>query len=149
MCENAFLRFVCVRLSSLAASANSQPLTLMRRLGPFHEQSNNCHVPDLLRVSARVCASSCRGVLGESKIASILAWQSSEHWHHTCSKVRLTVRHKANQITYGRKCEQKCPQLITEPYNCGTKNVNVNVLRPTKHYPPPAKTVTARRGSIY
>ena len=89
------------------------------------------------------------GVLGESKITSILAWQSSEHWHHTCSKVRLTVRHKTNQITYGRKCEQKCPQLITEPYNCGTKNVNVNVLRPTKHYPPPPRKASPLDGGAF
>src|ERR1700733_13351144 len=51
----------------------------------------------------------------------------------TPGQLRLMVRHKTNQITYGKKYEQKCPQLITGSYSCGTKKVNVNVLYPTNY----------------
>jgi hypothetical protein len=68
------------------------------------------------------------GVLGESKIASFLAYQSSERH---ASRVRLTVRHRKNKITY----TNKIVQLITGSYGCGIKKVNVNVLHPAKILP--------------
>jgi hypothetical protein len=50
-------------------------------------------------------------ILGEYKTASVLEYQSSPG-NATPAKYGLTVG-KANQIIYGRKYDQKCPQLIT------------------------------------
>jgi hypothetical protein len=90
------------------------------------------------------------GLLGKSKIVSVLACQSSPR-HATPAEYRLRYGHRANQITYGSKYEheQKCPQLITGSYICGTKKVNANVLHPSRYLSPKSVRVTARQGSIY
>jgi hypothetical protein len=62
------------------------------------------------------------GVLGESKIASVLACQSSQPH---ASRVRLTVRHQGKSNHIWQKIRTKCPQLITGSYSCGTKKVNM------------------------
>jgi hypothetical protein len=94
-------------------------------LRPFHDQRT------LIGIVFQIVSGPVhlQEVLGESKMGSVLACQSSQR----PSRAQFTVRHRAKQITYGRKYEQKCPQLITGSYSFGGKKVNVNVLHPTKY----------------